>query len=100
MSLPFSGHLSGSTRAGEEQSFLYIKASANEHTLDSKEHAMLMEVQHRFKMKILIYSTEKLNTCYSTRTFQRFCFKLEASLLVTPHVSKPHYYVNHMFMRP
>jgi hypothetical protein len=54
MSLPFSGHLSGSARAGEKQSFLYIKASANEHTLDSKKHAMLLELQHRFKMKMLI----------------------------------------------
>jgi hypothetical protein len=39
-----------------------------------------LELQHRFKMKMLIYSTGKLNTCYSTKTFQRFCFKLEASL--------------------
>jgi hypothetical protein len=58
MSLPFSGHLSGSARAGEKQSFLYIKASANEHTLDSKEHAMLLELQYRFKMKMLVYNTK------------------------------------------
>jgi hypothetical protein len=65
----------------ERQSFIYIKASENEHTLDSKEHAMLLELQHRFKMKMLIYSIGKLSTCYSTKTFQRFFFKLEASLL-------------------
>jgi hypothetical protein len=74
-------HLSGSASSAKKQSFLYIEASANEHTLDSKEHAMLLELQHRFKMKMLIYSTGKLNNCYSTKTFQRFCFELEASLL-------------------